>query len=50
MALNVIPSVKLSVDPDKNDSLRFAFMKLIMVPSNNMENVLDEIKDLLKNP
>jgi hypothetical protein len=31
-----------------NDSLRFAFMKLIMGPSQNIESVIEEIKDLLK--
>ncbi len=48
MASNVIPSVKLSGDHGINDSLRCAFMKLIMGPSQNIESVLEEIKDLLK--
>ena len=48
MASNVIPSVKLSDDHGINDSLSFAFMKLIMGPSHEMESVIEEIKDLLK--
>jgi hypothetical protein len=48
MASIVMTSVKLSSDYDMNDSLRFAFMKLIMGPSHEMESVLDEIKSLLK--
>ena len=48
MASNVIPSVKLSDDHGMNDSLSFAFMKLIMGSSQNIESVLEEIKDLLK--
>ncbi len=48
MASNVMASVKLSGDYDMNASLSFAFMKLIMGPSQNMESVLEEIKDLLK--
>ncbi len=48
MASNVIASVKLSGDHGINDSLRFAFMKLIMGPSHEMESVLEEIKCLLK--
>ena len=48
MASNVIPSVKLSGDHGINDSLTLAFMKLIMGPSQNIESVLEEIKDLLK--
>ena len=48
MASNVRISVKLSGDHAMNDSLGFAFMKLIMGPSHNMESVIDDIKDLLK--
>ncbi len=48
MASNVMTSVKLSSDYDMNDSLRSAFMKLIMGPSHDMESVLEEIKCLLK--
>ncbi len=48
MASNVMTSVKLTSDYDMNDSLRSAFMKLIMGPSHNMESVIDDIKDLLK--
>jgi hypothetical protein len=48
MASNVMASVKLSGYHDVNDSLSFAFMKLIMGPSHDMESVLEEIKDLLK--
>jgi hypothetical protein len=48
MASKVLASVKLSGDHDMNASLGFAFMKLIMGPSQNIEDVLEEIKDLLK--
>jgi hypothetical protein len=48
MASNVMASVKLSGDHNVNDSLSFAFMKLIMGPSHNMESVLEDITDLLK--
>ena len=48
MASIVMTSVKLSSDYDMNDSLRSAFMKLIMGPSHDMESVLEEIKSLLK--
>jgi hypothetical protein len=48
MASIVMTSVKLSSDYDMNDSLRFAFMKLIMGPSHDMESVLEELKSLLK--
>ena len=48
MASSILTPVKLSSDHDVNDSLSFAFMKLIMGHSNNIESVLEEIKDLLK--
>ncbi len=48
MASNIMTSLKLSGNHDMNDSLRLAFMKLIMGPSQNIESVLEEIKDLLK--
>jgi hypothetical protein len=48
MASNVMTSINLSGDHDVNDSLSFAFMKLIMGPTHTTESVLDEIKDLLK--
>ena len=48
MSSNIMTSVKLSGDRDMNNSLSFAFMKLIMGPSHDMVSVLKEIKDLLK--
>ncbi len=48
MTSNVMTSVKLSGDHGMNDSLSFAFMRLIMGPSQDMESVIEEIKDLLK--
>jgi hypothetical protein len=48
MASNVMTSVKLSGGNNVDDFLSFAFIKLIMGPSHDIESVLEEIKSLLK--